>query len=699
MKFNKKIALVSVAALMSITPVAAAMTANNTQTVQAASYQTRTLTFDHNSYVYNKNGKRLTTFKGKKAYFKKNSKLKAAIATSSSKTHYYVYGGKSENYQKVYLQVYTIKGKKYYNIGNGGYININNINLINGSTISTDLDVKVRINKNVTTVSADGTENNTVLKKGTVITADGHGAIPGGEWIDSGVPATYYHVKGTKDEYVIDDHTTLLSPVQNGNEFDSLFGTSGQINGTATEYYTVDGTDMFPGKTTSKYANFSIDGAIYLWVPSENKAELFYHVELLGDNKIAVYDKDGKQTFESPDGDVFVKASAITIDQGIAPKPANTASEAEANKGVATSAEKTALANEIAKEKTVEGSLKYTNASKTLRTYYDDVLASAKKVSASTTATANQVVFATYQLQMRANDLDGQKITVAYPNYLTSADRTKIRNAAVAALGDNSIQWANHDTELWQMSYSHDKNNYVTYKKLDINDYIQAETPKIKNKKGYDSSATESSVKKDATLAKYAKMLDYNWRTSRLMAARNTPVYQSTTKVGTGANFNVNKITLKKTKKTIKKGNNLGYYATLIVKIKGQYYFMFQEKSTYFIKASDVKLDNFSTSANYKKYQKMIDDLMGPKQVQSFGISALVKKDTTFYNTDKYMEIIPTKTKIKKGKYAYFDDPYIVKYNGAYYLTGGKEFNDDYDPEGAIRAADIEKIVTGQILN
>ncbi|GMM17968.1 hypothetical protein LAYK3_10830 [Lactobacillus amylovorus subsp. amylovorus] len=30
-----------------------------------------------------------------------------------------------------------------------------------------------------------------------------------------------------------------------------------------------------------------------------------------------------------------------------------------------------------------------------------------------------------------------------------------------------------------------------------------------------------------------------------------------------------------------------------------------------------------------------------------------------------------------------------MKYNGIYYLTGGAEFNSDFDPEGAVKVSDI----------
>lgn len=64
MKFNKKIALVSVAALMGIVPVAT-IAINNNQVVTAATYSQRKLSFKHNSYVYNKKGQKYINTKSK----------------------------------------------------------------------------------------------------------------------------------------------------------------------------------------------------------------------------------------------------------------------------------------------------------------------------------------------------------------------------------------------------------------------------------------------------------------------------------------------------------------------------------------------------------------------------------------------------------------------------------------------------------
>lgn len=684
MNAKKRIALIS-AALMSISPVVSLTNNALTAPVYAASYQSRTLTFKHNSYIYNSKGKRLSTFKGKRAYYKAKQTLKANLVTTDDSDYYTYQKGK-----KIYLKVYTIKGKKYLNVG-GGYININNIGYIDNMPFYVDQDVRIQVTKTTHTVDQNGNTNDQVIKKGTTLTADGLGEIPGGGWIDSGVPVEYYRIKGTNN-FIESDYAKLLSPVQTDKDFTDLFPNKVQVNGKQTSLYTVNGKNAFPNETTFSYSSFNVDSAMYIYLPDEKKTELLYHITDASFNLYNTETKKDSNGMTNP-GNLFIKASALDLTSGSAPKAINTKESTTTTPSVANVSQKQELNDEINKSSEVEKSAKFILASASRRTGYQTALDYAKKINSSASATTNEVLLATASLKSTESKLDGQKITVAYPNFLSNNERTKILNLVNAQYRNEkntTVKFANHDRELVKMTFDDHGEIVKNIKKLDINDYIQADTPKIKNKKGYDSSATESSLEKDKTLAKYANWLDYNMRKSALVAKKTTPIYQSTTKVGASSSFNVNKINLRKTKSSIKKGNNIGYYATLVAKIKGQYYFMIQEKTTYFVKAKDVKLDNFSHSSTYKKYQGQIDKLMGSTQLEDFAVRTIAKKNTPFYNTNNWFEISKSKKySLKKGQHAEFVDPYIVKYNGQYFVTGGKEFNSDYDPEGAVLAKDV----------
>lgn len=692
MKFNKKMALISATVLMGVSTISAVeMSQNNI--VQATTYQSRKVYFRKNSYVYNKKGQRIYQFKGKTAYFKKGATLSFPIRTTNEKTHYY-FNAKDG---KIYLQTTKIKGKQYASVGNGGYINLSNIGAISNSLLLTDKNVRVKITKDTRVLNSQGQASDTVIKKGTIITADGHGAIPGGDWIDDGVPQLYYRIMGT-NQYLEDDNATLLSQVQNGNAFEKLFTPQAMpknaevgsaTNGTS--YYDVNGQDMFPGLKSFQYETFTIGGAYYLWNAKDNKAELFYYVGS-GTNPMSLSGSSSKQT---PTGALFIKASDVNLTQGIAPEPANTEAEAQSGRNAATSSEKSSLTTAIANAEKVQASAKYKNAANSVKKDYNQAVAQAKQINASASSTGNAVNFAIWQLNHIEQSMKVEKIKVAYPNFLSSYDRTKILNMARKQYDDGShdVMWANHDRELILYTYNKKESNKYdqggTVTKLNLADYIEANTPNIKNKKGYSSSATQASINKDKKLAKYAKMLDYDKRKSALIAKRTTPVYQSSTKIGEGASFNVNKIRLHRTGRNIKKENNIGIFATLVVKIKGQYYFMVQEKDTYFVKASDVKLDNFSTSATYKKYQKMVDKLTGPDHPIDFSVYAKLKKGAHYYQTDFYYGVTNKTFNVPKNRYVGFIDPYVMKYSGIYYLTGGAEFNSDFDPEGAVKVADI----------
>ena len=92
----------------------------------------------------------------------------------------------------------------------------------------------------------------------------------------------------------------------------------------AKDIYHADGTVInFNGDRPRKQSGrFKVDKLLYLWVPSENKAELFYHL---------VYNsvEGSKGSLNFTDG--YVKASDVKFDtDSVALTPSNTAAEAEA---------------------------------------------------------------------------------------------------------------------------------------------------------------------------------------------------------------------------------------------------------------------------------------------------------------------------------------------------------------------------------
>ncbi len=91
-----------------------------------------------------------------------------------------------------------------------------------------------------------------------------------------------------------------------------------------TDIYTANGTVInFNGDRARKQSGrYKVDKLLYLWVPSENKAELFYH---LTGNSV-----DGsKGTLSFTDG--YVKANDVKFDtNSVALTPSNTPEQAKA---------------------------------------------------------------------------------------------------------------------------------------------------------------------------------------------------------------------------------------------------------------------------------------------------------------------------------------------------------------------------------
>lgn len=76
------------------------------------------------------------------------------------------------------------------------------------------------------------------------------------------------------------------------------------------------------GNDNEKGGRYKVNKLLYIWVPSENKAELFYH--LVGKS---VYSNQGEVQF----ADGYVKASDVRFDpNSTSLTPSNTAAEAEA---------------------------------------------------------------------------------------------------------------------------------------------------------------------------------------------------------------------------------------------------------------------------------------------------------------------------------------------------------------------------------
>lgn len=385
--------------------------------------------------------------------------------------------------------------------------------------------------------------------------------------------------------------------------------------------------------------------------------------------------------YSASDDTGYVKASDVDYDYG--PQmvdPANTASEAEAGKAVATSSDKAEL------QKLIDGNLLNSNLYKlsSLGKQWDYVgaLQNAKEVNDSKTATVNVVNQAVWELTKAQKNLSGEKVKVANLGWIDNATAAKISSAASNAYPQTSqayysISMVNHNTILRLREYARESNGsisnkIISTKELDINDFVTVTDPNPAEKSGYQSSLSEKDLANNSTLKKYADLIDYNELTTNLIAKNDTPIYTNSYK-NTYANVSKGNVKLTKTSQIIKKGNNIGYKVGPIVKVNGQYYAMVRSKKRYFyVRADAISRENFTKEAAYKKYSQMITD--AEKNSSRGGCMVIAVRNTITYERNSYGELSSKGQTFKAttGKPIYFlADPHVMKYNGEWYFISG----------------------------
>lgn len=157
-----------------------------------------TFMLNHNAYVYNKYGQRIKNFRGQSKFLKNRIAIRTVSDKNGKGKFYYTING--SNYT---VSAKTIKGKSYFNIGNGGYIKAINFNRVNASQISTTGPVTVKVMVEDQIVRLNGkkyTDTKTKLKANQKLVVDKLVHIKS---LDTEDPALFYHIKGTKNDWVM----------------------------------------------------------------------------------------------------------------------------------------------------------------------------------------------------------------------------------------------------------------------------------------------------------------------------------------------------------------------------------------------------------------------------------------------------------------------------------------------------------------
>ncbi|MDF7638122.1 SLAP domain-containing protein [Lactobacillus sp. ESL0791] len=380
MKIGKKFILGIIVSALVATPVPV-----NLKTVSAAT--TNTIKLVHGAYVYSKKGKRLRTYLGSKykTHFHEGAVVKytgKVEPIQRNSKHFYLLD--NDNYNQSWLPYKKVKGSYYYSIGHGGYINAANVKQVNGqplyiSETTVKADLKAADNKPITL----GTDNKVTIKNNQSIKVDYVASD-----ISGNGTANYYHISNTKDAFIVaryiktkprqrlatqteDTYIEFIKPTIAYN-FQNILNPSNN-----SKVVTID-KDLVDYKQVIEL--------LYIWVPQNNKAELFYR---LGSATI----HDTVDVTDAIDNNLFyIKAENVKYVSGPQLTPINTAEEAKEDIKVATEADKQDLQKAIAQEAIVKAAANYKNEEYSgYADEYDNYLAKAKEVYASKAASGVEV--------------------------------------------------------------------------------------------------------------------------------------------------------------------------------------------------------------------------------------------------------------------------------------------------------------------
>lgn len=163
-----------------------------------AATATSVVTLNHNSYIYNKNGKRANS---KKLLKNQKVTVKGSVVRLYTTKKYYLITkwGRINNDGSVaipneysWLPYTIIKGWGYYQLADGGYIKTINISEVNGNEVIASWG-SVIVKKNTVFYNINGDETKTKVKKGKKFTVDQYINLKP-NW---GMRESFYRVSGT----------------------------------------------------------------------------------------------------------------------------------------------------------------------------------------------------------------------------------------------------------------------------------------------------------------------------------------------------------------------------------------------------------------------------------------------------------------------------------------------------------------------
>ena len=354
--------------------------------------QSGNLKLNYNSYVYDKNGKRLGKFHGSKknTHLRKGTPLKYSGSVEkidrNSKQYFLV---NDDNYNQSWLPYKKIGGKYYYNIGAGGYVNAANVgNIDNKPLYVAEATVTVaKRNNYIKAIQVGLGKEQRSIKPLQKIKVDRE-TLKAGDPTDS--PS--YIISGTKTGWLAkslvqkkvrqrlltctgDTYVLITAPTD-------TYDVNGQLR---ANQYIQSGQTPF-----NKDEKIPVDELLYIWSNKDNKAELYYHLGAANNisNNNFIYNNKDRMT--------FIKTADCKYISGPFLKPLNTVDEAKADSKTATTTDKKDLQKLINHEKAVKN-----NESMEVDSgIYDETLKRAKYINSSNSSTVAAVKEDTRSLQL-----------------------------------------------------------------------------------------------------------------------------------------------------------------------------------------------------------------------------------------------------------------------------------------------------------
>ena len=433
----------------------------------------------HNSYVYDKNGKRIKSAKtlkkgatfdytgtkdindveyydmGKGQYVKASNGV--IVKSVELIKNSYVYDANGKRIKSAgtlkkgstidYYGTKMINDQNYYDMGKGQYIKTTNAKETE-DTEPVKEDTYINLIKNAIIYNDNGdtyNEDSAPLLKGASYQAlaakkindKWYYSIGDGQWIKAvNAVVTSGPALIPKSE---DPNADYTNSTTDPNQLIATWTTSSPVYNSKGE--------IKPNQEFGKGHQARVSELRYIWIKSENQAVLFYKL---------VSDKDG-----------FVKADDVTV-SGKTLALANDPEQAKNDAVVATDSDKASLISAINSADAAEKTDAYKFATDAAKTNFKQAYEAAQNARTSKTATIGVVKNALDNLTKAIANLDGKKVPVTDLNNLTQSEKDAI--IKLAARVNNAAESAIQFTSNTQLAI----NTPDGYQYLPVSDYATA---------------------------------------------------------------------------------------------------------------------------------------------------------------------------------------------------------------------------------